>query len=405
MIAKRLEEKKEALLRRVSRLRATKGRRNCLEFAHTCPEGPMAIEGARIDTKPWLLPCANGVLDLRTGELADGRPEDYLLKACPVAWEGIDASRETWERFLLKVMQGNQEMVDFLQRAFGMALVGMVIEGVLVVLNGKGTMVETICEILGPLAAPIRSEMLLGQFRTASPSGPSPEIMALRGLRLAFASETDDGCRISPSRVKWLTGNDTLTGRSPHDKYEINFKPTHTLFLQTNHLPHAPADDFAYWERMVVVPFGLSYVNREPTADDERRADKHLPAKLRQEIPGILVWLVAGCLRWQQAGLKPPAPVQAAGEEYQRDEDHLGDFIDECLILDSEAHLGATEVYSVFEGWWKKNISKNSLKQKRFGKLFGKRFERKKEGINYYLGVGFSADAYRYLDEKAPIGA
>ena len=39
--------------------------------------------------------------------------------------------------------------------------------------------------------------------------------MMLKGLRIAFASETDDNRRISPSRVKWFTGNDTLTARSP----------------------------------------------------------------------------------------------------------------------------------------------------------------------------------------------
>ncbi len=60
-----------------------------------------------------------------------------------------------------------------------------------------------------------------GKFdqKTPKPSNaPSPEIMALKGGRIVFASETDNGCRISPLEVKWLTGNDVLCARNPHDK-------------------------------------------------------------------------------------------------------------------------------------------------------------------------------------------
>ena len=68
-----------------------------------------------------------------------------------------------------------------------------------------------------------------------------------------FAMMISDNLR-HQSRVKWLTGNDTITGRNPHDRYEVSFKPSHTLFLLTNHKPHAPADDFAFWERMILFP-------------------------------------------------------------------------------------------------------------------------------------------------------
>jgi putative DNA primase/helicase len=401
-LVKILEKKKAEIAGRISRLRSTRGRKAVLEFAQTLPENALAIAGDEIDTRPWLLPCTNGVVDLRTGELGSGRPEDYLMKACPVEWRGIDAPRPAWEAFMDEIMDGNPALVSFLQRALGMALVGEVLEGVFVVLNGKGrngkgTLVETVCRLLGPLASPIRSEMLLDQFRAASSSGPTPDIMALKGLRLAFASETDDGCKISPSKVKWLTGNDTLTGRKPHGEFEVTFRPSHSLFLQTNHLPTAPADDFAFWERMLVVPFALSFVNREPSADDERRADKFLAQKLADEMPGILAWLVEGCLLWQRDGLAPPPAVREACAEYRRDQDYIKDFIDECCRVDDAARVQAREVYAVFEGWWRKNMGKFPPKGKTFGNRFGKYFEREKEGITFYRGVGLTSGAYEYL--------
>jgi putative DNA primase/helicase len=393
-----LEARRKMLNNRVSALRSSRRRKNCVLFAHTSKD-PLAIDGTEIDQKPWLLPCANGVINLKTGEIEPGRQKDYLLKASPVAWpdDGIEASSVLWEQTLMEIFSGNVALVDFFRRVCGYAMVGEVHQSILVVMtgrgrNGKSLIVEVLSKVLGPLAGAIRSEMLLDQFRIASSSGPTPDIMTLRGLRMAFASETDDGCRISPSRVKWLTGNDTITGRNPHDKYEVQFPPSHTLFLLTNHKPHAPADDFAFWERMVVFPFDLSFVDRPPANENERRADPALGKKLEAELPGILAWMVRGCLEWQQVGLDPPAVVKQAVQDYQRDEDSVGDFIDECCITGPEYSVTAAAVYQRFEEWWKENVSNKIPKKKRFGQWFGKRFERVKSGTNKYMGVGLLSD-------------
>jgi len=387
-----LKSRQRGLRSRISQLRSRRRANNCLDFAHNS-EDPMAIRGDEIDRKPMLLACANGVINLETGDLEPGRQDQYLLKASPVKWEGIDAPCPLWEEKLLEILSGDERLMAFLQRVLGYALIGEVRESIIVVLtgigrNGKSLIVEVLSEIMGPLAGAVRSEMLLDQMRVSSSTGPTPDIMALRGLRMAFASETDDGCRVSPSRVKWLTGKDKLTGRNPHDKYEVQFSPTHTLFLLTNHKPHAPADDFAFWERVLLIPFKLSFVNRRPRNDFERVADPLLASKLLPEYPGILAWMVRGCLEYQQRGLAPPPVVKEAVEEYQRDEDILADFVDECCIVGEQYQVGATALYDVFERWWKKNVSKNVPKQKRFGSLMGRRFQRKKDGVYKYLGIG-----------------
>ena len=391
--------KQKMLNRRVTALRTKSRRSNCLGFVHTSAD-PMAIDGSEIDQKPWLLPCANGVIDLKTGELLPGRQKDFLWKASPVEYpeNGIKANCELWEKTLFEIFSGNQNLVDFFRRVCGYAIVGEVSESILVVMtgrgrNGKSMIVETISKVLGPLAGAIRSEMLLDQYRISSSAGPTPDIMALRGLRMAFASETDDGCKISPSRVKWLTGNDTITGRNPHDKYEVCFKPSHTLFLLTNHKPHAPADDFAFWERMILFPFDLSFVNREPKTEKEIRADPLLGKKLEKELPSILSWIVRGCLEWQKDGmLVRPAVINEAVNDYKRGEDSVGDFIDECCVVGPEYKVRAADVYAVFEEWWAKNVSKRVPVIKRFGKWFGKRFERVKSGVIWYHGVGLLED-------------
>jgi len=391
-----LSETRRILNQRVSALRSTRRRVNCLKFAQTM-RNALAIDGLNIDQKSWLLPCANGVINLRTGELEPGRQRDMLLKSSTIKWEGIEAKCLIWEKTIKQIFSGNQNLVDFLQRICGFALIGEVLQSILVVMtgrgrNGKSMIVETISKIMGQLSGAIRSEMLLDQFRPASSAGPSPDIMALRGMRMAFASETDENCRISPSKVKWLTGNDEIVARNPHDKYDQYFKPSHTLFLLTNNKPHAPADDYAFWERVVLFPFDVSFVNREPRERFERKADINLAAKLEKELPGIFAWMVRGCLDWQNKGLRPPTAAKKAVDDYRRDEDSVGDFVEACCIIGTDYIVSANAVYQEFEEWWKTNVSNRIPKMKRFGQWFGKRFERVKSGTIKYKGVGLLSD-------------
>lgn len=394
--ADRLEPLRQKLKKRILKLRGDRGRNACIKFAWTCPEGALAIKGDELDRDPWLLACPNGVVDLRTGELEDGRPEQMLSKACNVPWPegGIATSRDLWIQTMTEIMDGDQAMVDYLQRLFGYAITGLTTEHVLPVCwgqgrNGKSMLVETIKDVLGPLAASIESEMLLAQFRPRGSGGPTSDIMALHGRRLAIGSETDEGRRISPSKVKWLTGGDALVGRNPHDRFQIEFKPQHLLILLTNHKPNAPSDDFAFWERVHLIPFVLSFVDREPQSPNERRADKGLPARLRDELPGILAWLVEGCLQWQRVGLAPPAKVLDATADYRADEDIITDFLEECCVKDVHEKVGATVLYLAFESWHERAIGGRYVpKQKKFGGMMSRKgMEKEKIGGNfYYLG-------------------
>ena len=240
-------------------------------------------------------------------------------------------------------------------------------------------MIETLQRVLGPLASPVPAELLLDQGKVSNPAGPSPHLMALRGLRLAFCSETDQGRRFSAARVKWLSGGDSLTGRHPHDRTPTTFEPSHLLCLATNHKPRADASDFAFWSRLHLVDFALSYVER-PTSAHERKIDKTLPERLQKEFPGILAWLVRGCLRWQAEGLNPPPAVLAATAEYRQSEDDLFAWIEEKCIEDKESIVTAKEAYQSFREWWTANISDKPPSQKRFGDAMSRRGFQKDRG-------------------------
>ena len=389
----KLKRKQAQLLKRASQLRGDKRRTACLKFAHTI-ENPLAITGDEMDQKPWLLACPNGVIDLNPGKQKEGKPADHISMASPVEWKGIDEPAPLWEKTLLEIFNNDDQLVAYIHRLFGYGLTGLVTEKVFPVFwgkdgwNGRSTIIDTICRIMGPLAGAIPAEILLSSKYSTSAAGPSPEIMTFRGLRMAFASETDEGHKFSAAKVKWLTGKDELVGRSPHDKYLSRFHPSHKLFLATNTQPAAPANDRSFWERLHLIPFTISFVNRDPQEHHERRAILDLDEQLKKEDSGILAWLVRGCLLWQKHGLAPPLSVIAATEKYRKNEDLLADFIDECCLREPGAKSRSSELYTRFVKWYHENIGKKEPSGTWFGKQLGQKYEKSKsDGRNVYHGI------------------
>jgi len=400
------EKQQSDIRKRVYRLRQTGGRKACLEMAYSCTV-PISIRGNELDTNPMLFACANGVIDLETGDLRDGLPSQLISKRSNVPYMGITAARDTFERSLLAIHNGDEELVAFLRRLYGYALTGHTHEKVFPVLegasgnNGKSVFIEALSGVFGSYAGPIPAEMLLDQGRARSSGSATPDIMALMGLRLAIASETDQGRKFSTAAVKWLTGgSDTLTGRGLHDKRLTTFTPTFLLCLLTNTKPHAPHNDRAFWRRCLRIPHNISFIDNPRDPGTERKIDRALPKKLAAEYPGILGWLVQGCLEWQRDGLNPPERVTRAGAEWQADEDPLSDFLDECVKPEAETcgtdFIGSTELYDLFCRWHGQRVSrKYTPSHKKFGTWMndcGRFTAKKSNGTMRFYGIRLRED-------------
>jgi len=391
-LAGKLKKLQESYHKRAKKLRSINGISACLKAARMGQFG-LTVDGEDLDQQPWFLACPNGVVDLRNGMLRDGRPDDYLTMACPTEYQGLDVDTAPIETVYMSVLNDRQDVVDYTRKVLGYAITGhskihdfFAWNGL--GRNGKSMLIEGIADTLGELAQPIPAEMLLEQPGARGAAAASPDIMSLRGLRIAYASETDEGRKFSSSRVKWLTGGDKLTGRWPHDKRPITFLPTHTLFLLTNHKPRAGADDFAFWERCRLLHFEISFIkDREPDPDkNERLADPELPDTFKEMRQLHLTWLVKGCLEWQRDGhLAPPPYVREATAEYRREEDLIQDWIDECVDTDEDrAETKASTLYGNFEEWYKAGVGKKPPSPKWFGKQLMRRYERIKRSSGYF---------------------
>lgn len=357
---------------RADRLRSESGINKALKFAPIVDQ-TMACREGQFNQKPWLLPCKNGVIDLKNRVLIQGRPDDLLSKEIDIDYDP-HADYTDWVNFIEEV-SGSPEMAAFIKRSFGYAATGFSFEQYIWIFvgpgrNGKGVLFDLIGDILGPYYHEISRAMLIEQRNEPGPAAASEHKYSLIGKRLILGSETNKGQKIDGAAIKGLTGEDRINCR-PNFKSEINFKATHSLFLQTQYVPIGVTKDFALRERILKIEFPWMYVDDpEASAKKEpakahlfRQKDKHLKDRLRQNKQGVLRWIVEGCGEWQEIGLKPPESILTAVDELAKEEDYIGQFIDDCLVHHQDAEpddkytrVKTTRLHEVFRWWWSQHM-------------------------------------------------
>jgi putative DNA primase/helicase len=234
-------------------------------------------------------------------------------------------------------------MMLYLRRVFGYALTGDTREQALFFMygtgaNGKSVIIETISGIMGDYhrAAPIETF-------TASKNDRHPtELAVLHGARLVTSTETEQGRRWAESRIKTLTGGDVVPARFMKQDF-FYFRPKFKLVIAGNHKPGLRTVDEAIRRRMNLIPFAVTV----PLAE---RDDK-LAVKLRAEWSGILKWLLAGCLEWQQMGICQPNEVKDATSEYLKSEDAMAAWLKECCDDSPYAETGSRKLYTSWKDW------------------------------------------------------
>ena len=344
--ARSSQERREALATWAVKCESHERRTKMLASAQAIAGIPIQPED--MDRDPWLLNVGNGTIDLRTGTLRPQAREDFITRGIDIDYDP-DAMCPTWERFIREVFADNAETIAFVQRAIGYSLTGKIIEHVLIVLyglgsNGKTTLNDALHYLLGPYAKHAPTDLLLARRGEHHPT----ELATLHGARLVTAAETGEGRRLAESLVKQLTGGDPVTARRMREDF-WQYRPEFKLWLATNHKPQIRGTDHAIWRRIRLIPFDVTF--HAPEIGNIPRQDPTLPARLREESPGILAWAVRGCLDWQREGLKTPQAIRDATEGYRAEMDVPATFLEECCVFDKRAEASATELYRAYVRW------------------------------------------------------
>ena len=308
-----------------------------------------------IDVESWdsdetLIGVLNGVVDLRTGELLRGRPDLYITRRAPVAYNpGIRNVR--WEQFIDFATGGDKELQEWLQKAAGYSLTGLRTYDVMFMVygppgSGKNTMVEALVKAMGTsqYAWPLDSS-ILAQGDGQAHGSDLYHWAELRGRRMVWVDELPDGERIKENSIKKLTGSSEISARSPGEK-PFTFQSRAKLWVTTNHRPIITDD--AMWRRIRPVP--LLNVPENPDPDL-----KHYIFDPEGGLPAVLSWAVEGAIKLlgssARDGLGWCKAVSEAADIYRKNEDRIGFFLTEET---KEAENTATPVkslYAVYRAW------------------------------------------------------
>lgn len=307
-------------------------------------EPKMTVSQSAFDADPTLIGMQNGVLNLTSGQLF--RPSPSILVSMRTAVDYDPAARCPIFMGFLDTVQPNKAVQRLLQQLVGIFLSGDTNLQKLIIFyghgaNGKSTFIEVINWILGDYGHRIPTEMLMQHKR--SPQGPSPDIVGLKGKRMVFCNEVEEGRRLDEARVKELTGGDTLTGRHLYAKHNISFVPSFKLVMIGNHKPVISDMSHGMWRRILLIAFLITIeaINQDPK----------LVKKLKSEGSGIFNWALAGYRDYLRNGLLIPKVIMAENDTYRAEEDILGEWIaDHCNIK-----VGATalkdKTYKAYRKW------------------------------------------------------
>lgn len=306
------------------------------------------------DNSPWHFPALNGVIDLRTGEMAPHAREHYFTCTSPLNYDP-NARCPKWEHSL-RTWLPDDDLRLFVQRAVGYTLTGNTSEQVFFFLhglgsNGKSTFMLVLQGLLGRFARRITTEAIT-QHKMGSPGTIRDQAAArLAGARMGIVSEAEQNMRLAEGWLKDMTGGGPVSTKILY-KDQGETLPTVKIWFDANYrLRAAPgttdggdAEYDAFWRRMREIPFTVR-VDKETRIKDFHRV------LLSEEGAGILAWAVEGCLDWQENGLPIPQAVRQATQDYRSEMDTLRPFITQTLVKEPGSYVTQKELYVAYKFW------------------------------------------------------
>ncbi|CAM5795674.1 phage/plasmid primase, P4 family [Rhizobacter fulvus] len=308
--------------------------------SHHAP--PDWIGGEPLAPASELLPCANGLLHLKTRTMLPATPRFFAFNAVPFAYEPQAAAPVAWLQFLQTVWPNDPEAIGALQEVFGYLLTPDTSQQKIFLIigpkrSGKGTIARVLTEMLG--AANVAGPSLAS---LANDFGLQPLI----GKQVAIVSDARLGGQTDAKRVA-----ETMLRVSGEDRVDVARKNTSSLSMRmgvrfvllTNELPRIADASGAMASRFVILTMAESFLGRE---------DPGLTAKLLQELPGILAWAVDGWHRFNARGhfIEPKSSAGTAQELADLGSPIAAFVRDEC-VTGATAEIETGALYLAWTTW------------------------------------------------------
>lgn len=303
---------------------------------------PSWLEVGAYPAPQGIVACANGLLDLSTGQLRASTPAFFTLNSLPFAYEPNASEPAEWLGFLNTLWPSDPDSRDTLQEIFGLLLTAETRFQKAFLLvgpkrSGKGTIARVLTCLLGQdnVCGPTLGQ--LGQQFGAAP---------LIGKRLAIIADARLGGRADAEavaeRILNITGEDSQTiDRKFRDAW--TGKLDARLLIISNELPRLSDASGALASRLITLVLTESFYGRE---------DQGLTDRLTDELPGILNWAIAG---WRRLAARKRFNPPLASREAQQEMEDLGSpisvFVRERCVVGLDAKARPETLYQAWRFW------------------------------------------------------
>jgi phage/plasmid-associated DNA primase len=305
-----------------------------------------------LDTDPLIRGVQNGILklSLATGgkpQLIQGyhsykvskhtkvpyipfNPRDPITKEILIALRNLfpDKEPDSFEftmSFLASTIDGNPKESMF------MIMVG---KGA----NGKSFLVELHKGAIGSTYG-VKMPLTFLTTRSHSADNATPALMQLKEATFAYYSESEQLETLYASRVKEVTGLETISGRKLHQDM-INFKPRCHHLVTTNYDFKIECNDHGTWRRIEYNPLKITFVDvsagvYDPTDPYQRIANDKVTQQWTEDPEiqgrylGFMVWMHYWLYRKYRGKVKavPHPHIKFETTKYRRRQDTISAFL------------------------------------------------------------------------------
>lgn len=309
-------------------------------------------------TADWLN-ADNGMVNLRTGELADHDPAMLFTHVCPVGYVA-DATSEDWSKALTAIPE---DIRPWLQKRFGQAVTGhTVTDDVIPFLwgggaNGKSTILTGVTRALGGFYTVVPNSVIL--------QGNDSEVAmtTLRGVRLAILEELPGNDKwLDVEQMKRLVGTEVMTGRVLY-KGHVQWTPTHSLMITTNYQIQVRETDKGTWRRLARVPFPYTFDGSDARVEADGGLRERVKLNTDKQQEAALAWMVAGAVASYQEPLTTgamPEAVKESTREWRLTGNAASRFIGEYLRFNPSGAELSSNVYKLY-AWWAKETGQKPM--------------------------------------------
>ncbi|MGI5134617.1 DNA primase family protein [Streptomyces sp. CA-106110] len=302
---------------------------------------------------------ANGVVDLRTGELTAHDPALMFTKISGANYVP-GAQHKDWDAALTALPE---DVSGWMQVRFGQAATGYAASDDIVPFmfggggNGKSSILNGIIGALGKderggYAVPIPDKVLLG-----NQNDHPTDLMTMKGARFGSIEELPEGDYLNAVRLKKAAGTDGMTARYIGQD-SVSWTATHSLFVTTNYKVRIDAVDEGTWRRVAEVRFPYSFRGDDPARPKDPTLRERITEGRDGQHEAALAWLIAGAMAWYEAGrVIPPMPdsVRADTDQWRHGSNKAVEFLDEfCEPAEGHA-IPSAQVFQAFTTWARSN--------------------------------------------------